>query len=340
MMPWTPEAEKRLESYLEEVLLLARSRGDAEPDFADDLQLHIRRDAEERASGLVTLQHLERALASAGTPQDVLGVEAVASVLAGAADRPLAAATAPFAEAPARFSGSNAPAGYAPAPQRNSRVNLGMKTCLLVMLCILLLPFVFAVFGMLAAIVLPAFSRSREAARRAGCQTNLKQAAVALAHYADAHEGAFPPLANGHGALTFGDELGPRPGLAWLQCPSDRSGADGSIPDYIYLGYAVRSQEELDALVAALVKKQTTQDGSIAGAQDDLDPISSGLSDPAAIPVLVEWDDLHIPRGGNVLFLDGHVKFIKFPGEFPMTTEFFDAIRRVRPEGHAARTLP
>jgi prepilin-type processing-associated H-X9-DG protein len=25
----------------------------------------------------------------------------------------------------------------------------------------------------------------------------------------------------------------------------------------------------------------------------------------------------HIPGGGNVLYMDGHVEFIRFPGEFP-----------------------
>ena len=27
----------------------------------------------------------------------------------------------------------------------------------------------------------------------------------------------------------------------------------------------------------------------------------------------------HIPGGSNVLFMDGHVKFIKFPGDDPVT---------------------
>ena len=28
----------------------------------------------------------------------------------------------------------------------------------------------------------------------------------------------------------------------------------------------------------------------------------------------------HIPGGGNTLFMDGHVEFIKYPGEWPVTT--------------------
>jgi len=30
----------------------------------------------------------------------------------------------------------------------------------------------------------------------------------------------------------------------------------------------------------------------------------------------------HVPGGSNVLFMDGHVEFIKYPGEFPLTTTF------------------
>ena len=30
----------------------------------------------------------------------------------------------------------------------------------------------------------------------------------------------------------------------------------------------------------------------------------------------------HIPGGSNVLFLDGHVEFIRYPGEFPVSQDF------------------
>ena len=37
-----------------------------------------------------------------------------------------------------------------------------------------------------------------------------------------------------------------------------------------------------------------------------------------AISPRVEWFN-HIPGGANVLYMDGHVGFIKYPGEFPVT---------------------
>ena len=37
------------------------------------------------------------------------------------------------------------------------------------------------------------------------------------------------------------------------------------------------------------------------------------------IPVLIERPWNHKPAGGNVLFMDGHVAFIRYPGAWPMT---------------------
>ncbi len=54
---------------------------------------------------------------------------------------------------------------------------------------------VIAIIGILAAILLPALARSREAARRASCQNNLKQAGLIFKMYAGESKGeAFPTL--------------------------------------------------------------------------------------------------------------------------------------------------
>jgi len=52
---------------------------------------------------------------------------------------------------------------------------------------------VIAIIGILAAILLPALARAREAARRASCANNLKQMGIVFKMYANEHDGRFPP---------------------------------------------------------------------------------------------------------------------------------------------------
>jgi prepilin-type N-terminal cleavage/methylation domain-containing protein/prepilin-type processing-associated H-X9-DG protein len=60
---------------------------------------------------------------------------------------------------------------------------------------------VIAIIGVLVAVLLPAMSRAREAARRIVCATQLRQIGTGITMYADDNTGALPPFPPGAKAL-------------------------------------------------------------------------------------------------------------------------------------------
>jgi len=62
---------------------------------------------------------------------------------------------------------------------------------------------VIAIIGILAAILLPALARAREAARRASCANNLKQFGIIFAMYANEWNGRYPRV---HGGDPFDED--------------------------------------------------------------------------------------------------------------------------------------
>ncbi|MCE5240925.1 prepilin-type N-terminal cleavage/methylation domain-containing protein [bacterium] len=144
---------------------------------------------------------------------------------------------------------------------------------------------VWAIICILAAILFPVFAKAREKGRQASCLTNLINIGVALRLYAADNWGHLPPTDNDLTPLLDPRYLGEP---ACLTCPTLR--------DDEILRYPPQLPEQL------------------VSARPGYDYVyRSGLSDDDAPNQGIAADrlrDVH-NEGGNVLFLDGHGKWMK-----------------------------
>ena len=150
---------------------------------------------------------------------------------------------------------------------------------------------VIAIIGILAAILLPALARAREAARRASCQNNLKQFGLVMKMYSGENRGGYFPgtskVEPAFGGLPMGiDGRGVYPeyltDVAIGDCPSDGAFFDlesrvqlasasstpaarvcltaltSVLPSYIYVPFAASSSSQLKDVIWSGLSHQLT----------------------------------------------------------------------------------
>jgi prepilin-type N-terminal cleavage/methylation domain-containing protein/prepilin-type processing-associated H-X9-DG protein len=126
---------------------------------------------------------------------------------------------------------------------------------------------VIAIIGILAAILLPALSRAREAARRASCANNLKQWGIIYKMYANEWNGRYPPMQMGYWPDATGALAGPLASGG----PYGDLGFGPALPS-VYPEYLTDVKILFcpsDASTPMYLDMQSDEDGSLCGAPAD-----------------------------------------------------------------------
>ena len=185
---------------------------------------------------------------------------------------------------------------------------------------------VIAIIAILAAILFPVFARARESARRASCQSNLKQLSLAIAQYTQDYDEKFPRWRwNSTGSwgwtgwavqlYTYTNNL------QVLQCPSEvnppngNNGHTAGYSDYFYNDNVGKEAgainlSQLDAAPLTILLGDSRSDNGANNTSGGAG--SNGGGKAVAVddwdPNRVDTAERHL-EGANYAFADGHVKW-------------------------------
>ena len=198
---------------------------------------------------------------------------------------------------------------------------------------------VVAILALLAAIFFPAFARARENARRASCQSNLKQIFLAHYQYKDDCDGVFAPAAyrNAQGERVIWTQLFQpyAKSDAIFRCPSDPNSVHQSFGLNTFSFADVENlPSQPSGFHLGTLRFEATSQLILACESGTGNDFSTPVPDawkvvPPSLALAFEGDarpgNRHFERV-NVLFLDGHVKSLSldafYRGQVPVDRFF------------------
>ena len=225
---------------------------------------------------------------------------------------------------------------------------------------------VIAIIAILAAILFPVFARARENARRSACASNLKQLGLGFIQYLQDYDESYPKAGNyqvwgngghwvtGANASAEGDTLA-KFNLApdnyaptgkksrysrrarsfptskaskFIVAPSARDAATTGLSYSMNCALAGKAEFSVQSPteVILLVDEAYPSDGYFWAPKDVAASTAANSSD--------QLTQIHL-GGGNLLYADGHVKFIQF-ARFPAGDSNGGGWRRARPKRQSA----
>jgi prepilin-type N-terminal cleavage/methylation domain-containing protein/prepilin-type processing-associated H-X9-DG protein len=205
---------------------------------------------------------------------------------------------------------------------------------------------VIAIIAILAAILFPVFAQAREAARKASCQSNLKQIGNALLMYVQDYDEMFPPFsergnleawAYPTGGPTWANAMQPyAKNYNIVTCPSQSKSdifAQGNKPNVSYQYnklLAWRPLTVVDGPVNIVMVDEAFVHTGVVGASglgwfnvngiSPANPYRFGMSGANTCTIFGTVNGLRVTYGKNhggtenLLYVDGHVKARKVPG--------------------------